>query len=463
MKKSIFRMFDLLSGQADSESIDASIRERAIFGGANLWVLFFAILVASVGLNVNSTAVIIGAMLISPLMGPILGVGYGAGIGDTQLIKSSARSFFLFVIISLITATIYFFLSPLDKAQSELLARTSPTIWDVMIAFFGGCAGIVAITRKEVSTVVPGVAIATALMPPLCTAGFGIANGNAQYFFGAFYLFTINTVFIAFSTLLFTKILRLAPRGMALDATHRKTRVWVAAAVILTVAPSGYLTLQLLRNEVFENTISSVLNDSETSSNLLILDRKVNAAERRVDLTIGGERPSQDVAIELGHLFAAAGIKDVDIQVRFSGSDRVDVSALKQELQRDVYQNTVRQLNEQSAKADLLAKQLALVLQDKKAQSDVMQELFILFPQIKSVTVAKGVSKVTAESALVTDMLFVNLQVTGTEEFDPDRIKVWLGTKFPLLHVQVNVQPATTNESETPTDKVDIAIRNKSK
>ncbi len=461
MKKSMVRMFDLFSSQADPDSIDASIRERAIFGGANLWVLFFAILVASVGLNVNSTAVIIGAMLISPLMGPILGVGYGAGIGDTQLIKSSARSFFLFVIISLTTATIYFFLSPLDKAQSELLARTSPTIWDVMIAFFGGCAGIVAITRKEVSTVVPGVAIATALMPPLCTAGFGIANGNAQYFFGAFYLFTINSVFIAFSTLLFSKILRLAPRSVAADSTHRKTRFWVAVAVILTVTPSGYLTVQLLRNEVFQNTITAVLNDSEATSNLLILDRKVNAAERRVDLTIGGERPSQDVAAELGHLFAAAGIKDVDIQVRFSGSDRVDVSALKQELQRDVYQNTVRQLNEQSAKADLLAAQLALVLHDKKAQADMMQELFVLFPQIKSVTVAKGISKATSESDMVQDVLFVNLQVNGKEGFDPERIKAWLTTKFPLLHVQVNVQPAQVKDADMSTEK-NVVVRKKS-
>ncbi len=434
--------FDLFSSQEDADIIDASIRKGALFGGANLWVLFFAILVASVGLNVNSTAMIIGAMLISPLMGPILGIGYGAGVGDTRLIRLSAQSLLLFVLISLATATVYFYLTPLHKAQSELLLRTSPTIWDVLIAFFGGCAGIVAITRREVSTVVPGVAIATALMPPLCTAGFGIANGNPQYFFGAVYLFTINSVFIAFSTWLFAKILRLPLRGEGADATHRKTRFWVAAAVILTLVPSGYLTLQLLRNEVFENTVASILNQSEATSNLLILDRKVNAAARHIELTIGGERPRRDVAAELSQLLAAAGVKNAEIQVRFSGSERVDVSALKQELQRDVYQNTVRQLSEQTARADELNRQLAQIQLDKSAQAGLIKELFVLFPRVKSVTVARGVFKPAPDADILPDVLSITLTVAGDEAFDTGRIRDWLGTRFPGLNVQINVQPA---------------------
>lgn len=440
-------LFDLFSSQADPESIDASIRKGAVFGGANLWVLFFAILVASVGLNVNSTAVIIGAMLISPLMGPILGVGYGAGVGDTKLIRSSAHSLLLFVLISLVTATIYFFLSPLDRAQSELLARTSPTIWDVLIAFFGGSAGIVAITRKEISTVVPGVAIATALMPPLCTAGFGIAHGNPQYFFGAFYLFTINSVFIAFSTLLFAKILRLPPRGNSDDSTRKKTRFLVAVAVILTVAPSAYLTLHLLRNEVFQNTVTSVLDESAFASSLVILERKVSAADQRIELTIGGERPRRDVAAELGQLLTAAGIKNADIRVRFSGSDRVDVSALKQELQRDVYQNTIRQLNDQTARADQLSTQLEQIQVDAAAQASLMQELFVLFPRVDSVTIARGISKLSRESEQVSNVLALTLTVAGDEPFDSDRISNWLSTKYPALHVQLHVDQVVVSEA----------------
>ena len=151
--------------------IASAIRAGERIGGTNLWVLIFAILIASVGLNVNSTAVVIGAMLISPLMGPLLAIGYGAGISDYRLIRSAARSLLIFVAISLLTSSLYFLLSPLSQAQTELMARTTPTLWDVLIAFFGGCAGIVAQTRRGASTIVPGAAIATALMPPLCTAG----------------------------------------------------------------------------------------------------------------------------------------------------------------------------------------------------------------------------------------------------------------------------------------------------
>lgn len=220
----LLRLFNLRHDQDDPEMIDETIRSGVAVGGTNLWVLIFAILIASIGLNVNSTAVIIGAMLISPLMGPIVGVGYGAGVKDLQLIRLALRNLGVFVAISLVTATCYFWLTPLTDAQSELLARTSPTLWDVLIAFFGGAVGMIAATRRYSSNVVPGVAIATALMPPLCTAGYGIANGNLPFFGGAFYLFTINSVFIGFASLLVVKLLRLPERGQIDHATRQRTR-----------------------------------------------------------------------------------------------------------------------------------------------------------------------------------------------------------------------------------------------
>jgi uncharacterized hydrophobic protein (TIGR00271 family) len=168
---SVWRLFSLRNDQASHEVIDEAIRDGARLAGTNLWVLMFAIVIASVGLNVNSTAVIIGAMLISPLMGPIIGIGYGAGIYDYELIRQSSRNLAIFISISLLASTTYFLLTPLTQAYSELLARTSPSIWDVLIAFFGGAAGMIGLTRKEKTTLIPGVAIATALMPPLCTAG----------------------------------------------------------------------------------------------------------------------------------------------------------------------------------------------------------------------------------------------------------------------------------------------------
>lgn len=192
--------FNIMPDKEDERQIVAQISSGVSFRGANLWVLIFAIFIASLGLNVNSPAVIIGAMLISPLMGPIIGMGLAVGINDVELLKRSARNFGVATLISVLTATVYFLLTPLGDARSELLARTSPTLYDVLIATCGGAAGIIALCTKGKGNVIPGVAIATALMPPLCTAGYGLATGHWLYFLGAFYLFFINTVFISLAT-----------------------------------------------------------------------------------------------------------------------------------------------------------------------------------------------------------------------------------------------------------------------
>ncbi|MFW9613757.1 MAG: TIGR00341 family protein, partial [Macellibacteroides fermentans] len=216
------RNFDVRQDKEDElETID-TISKGIEFKGTNLWVLIFATFIASLGLNTNSTAVIIGAMLISPLMGPIMGFGVGLGISDFDMIKRSFRNFATATIFSVITSSIYFMISPISEAQSELLARTQPTVYDVLIAFFGGLAGIIASSTKSKGNVIPGVAIATALMPPLCTAGYGIATGNLYYFFGAFYLFFINTVFISVATYLVVRVLKY-PKKVFLDKAREKT------------------------------------------------------------------------------------------------------------------------------------------------------------------------------------------------------------------------------------------------
>jgi len=188
MRRKIFRFLDLTSDLDDIDQIHSSIEKGIIFKGTNLWILIFAIVIASVGLNTNSTAVIIGAMLISPLMGPINGMGYSIATYDFALFQRALKNFTFAVAASLLASTVYFSISPLSRAHSELLARTSPTIYDVLIALFGGLAGIVAISSRHKGTVIAGVAIATALMPPLCTAGYGLATLQFSYFFGAFYL-----------------------------------------------------------------------------------------------------------------------------------------------------------------------------------------------------------------------------------------------------------------------------------
>jgi len=193
-------LFDLSIDKASNQEIIDDIKKDSIFKGPSLWILFFAIIICSIGLDINSTAVIIGGMLISPLMGPIIGIGMGLSRNDLALIKTAGFNIMIAIILSILASALYFYISPLHKVQSELLSRTSPAVWDVLIAFSGGFAGIIAYTRKEKTNVIPGVAIATALMPPLSTAGFGLATGNYNFFFGALYLFTINSIFIAFGT-----------------------------------------------------------------------------------------------------------------------------------------------------------------------------------------------------------------------------------------------------------------------
>ena len=210
----IFQFLRLTHEQEDSAIIHDAIEKGVVVRGTNRWILIFAILVASVGLNMNSTAVIIGAMLISPLMGPINGIGYSIATYNFPLFRKALKNFGFSVLAGLITSTLYFLLTPISTEHAELLSRTSPTIYDVLIALFGGLAGIVAISSKSKGNVIPGVAIATALMPPLCTAGFGLSHGNWTFFFGALYLFVINSVFIALSAMIVSQLLKLPKQNI---------------------------------------------------------------------------------------------------------------------------------------------------------------------------------------------------------------------------------------------------------
>jgi len=231
--KKVLHFFNLDAELDNPDFVYEEIKKGIVFKGTNLWILIFAVIVASIGLNMNSTAVIIGAMLISPLMGPINGIGFSLATYDFDLFKRSVKNFSFAILSSLAASTAYFLLSPISTAHSELLARTSPTIYDVLIALFGGSAGIVAINSKQKGNVIPGVAIATALMPPLCTAGYGIAIGQLNFFFGAFYLFTINTIFIAISSLWITRIIKFPIRNIIENTKRKKIKKIINAIVII--------------------------------------------------------------------------------------------------------------------------------------------------------------------------------------------------------------------------------------
>ncbi|MBR2887642.1 MAG: DUF389 domain-containing protein [Bacteroidales bacterium] len=280
IKQFAHNYFFINKGLENEKLITHSITQGISFKGTNLWILIFAIFIASLGLNVNSTAVIIGAMLISPLMGPIIGMGFAVGINDLKLFKSALFNYGVATTISILTATIYFMISPFDEAQSELMARTSPTTYDVFIAMFGGAAGIIAIFSKDKGNVIPGVAIATALMPPLCTAGYGIAHGNIYFFAGAFYLYFINTVFICASTYTGVRLMKFHQKELP-DNLARKSRRWILVIVILTIIPSVFLTYNLFSNNTLRRNINLYVKEelnfigTQAISHELDLDAKV--------------------------------------------------------------------------------------------------------------------------------------------------------------------------------------------
>ena len=329
--RKILDFFNLESELEDQDSMYEEIKKGIIFKGTNLWILIFAIIVASVGLNMNSTAVIIGAMLISPLMGPINGMGYSIATYDFDLFRKSIKNFLFAIIASLVASTTYFALSPISTAHSELLARTSPTIYDVLIALFGGLAGIVAISTKQKGNVIPGVAIATALMPPLCTAGYGLATGQYDFFFGAFYLFTINTIFIAIASVWISQLLKFPIRSLIDQFKKRRIERITNAVIVIVLLPSIYFGYKLVKKEEFiQRANQYVLNVSHFEGNYL-LKHDIDPKTRRIVLVYGGTalldnhkseiiRKSTDfkiddasIVIEQGLAFSSIDDKNIEV------------------------------------------------------------------------------------------------------------------------------------------------------
>ena len=265
-----------LSDHIDTAAAETNIRNSIYFRGPNVWILVFSIIIASVGLNVNSIPVIIGAMLISPLLGPIFGIGLGLGINDTGLLKSSLKNILVMMGISLVASFIYFLVTPLNLSNpTELLARTNPTIYDVLIALFGGFAGIFELSRKEKGTVFSGVAIATALMPPLCTAGFGLANGNLMYFLGALYLFTINCIFIILATYLTVKYMKFGQYEYKDEKAGKRARRLITAVTVIVIVPSIWSAIVMIRENTFNETVSDFINANRNMYSGYIMDYKV--------------------------------------------------------------------------------------------------------------------------------------------------------------------------------------------
>ncbi|MCB6183136.1 TIGR00341 family protein [Leeia sp. TBRC 13508] len=383
--------FSLSDDKAEDAEIEYRIRDGVELRGATPWILMFAIFVASIGLNVNSTAVIIGAMLISPLMGPIMGVGLGLAVYDFDLVKRSLTNLFIATIISLIVSAIYFSLTPLQQTQSELLARTSPTLWDVLIALFGGLAGIIGITRKERSNVLPGVAIATALMPPVCTAGFGLATGQWRFFGGAMYLYAINCVFISLATVVGIRALRLKKHGFANPKAEHQVKLALLTIALVTSVPSGYLALDLVRQEVFRAKAQSFINQEFVFANAQVVDSKIDPDKREIDLSLLGEPIPAETLKNIEAKLAAASLEGTKIILHQAGENRVDVTALKSSLLSDLLKESQETIKLRDSQVEKLRAELALRDRLLGQATDVTKELKLLFPEVQQVMFTEGV------------------------------------------------------------------------
>lgn len=416
--------------KTDYEATMENIRKGVEFKGANLWILICAIFIASLGLNVNSTAVIIGAMLISPLMGPIIGVGLSVGINDFSLMKKSLKSLLIATLFSVATATVYFVFTPLDEAQSELLARTSPTIYDVLIAFFGGAAGILALSIKDKGNVLPGVAIATALMPPLCTAGFGLATGNLLYFLGAFYLYFINSIFISLATYLGVKLMKY-PKKHFIDKEREKTvKNYIVIIVILTMCPAVFMTFSIVKDTLHDNKISNFIENEMTFENSQIISKKVEYVNDTCEINLiymGKEIPEyaiQEAQAKLPkyHLDKCRLV----VQQGIDNGKISDLSTIKAMVVEDLYKNNEKRILEQSEQIKELEKEISEYKLLDNTTEKMAPELKILYPSAKNISIGNAVSVSTDSLKKDTTTIAIIKFSSKPSKTEIDKLTSWL-------------------------------------
>lgn len=432
--------FDLQEDNATQEEVVANITKSVEFRGSNLWVLIFAILIACLGLNINSTAVLIGAMLISPLMGPILGLGVSLGINDSQLLKKSLRNFMWMVVIGIITSTVYFYLSPYSKAQSELLARTSPTIYDVLVAFIGGLAGILAQTRKDrTSTVISGVAIATTLMPPLCTIGFGIATLELKYIVGALYLFLINAVFIALSAYLMVVFLKYEKKkGLDKVANKRIQRYMVVFATIIII-PSAFITFNLLRQTSFEANADKFVNSTFQFNKTMIVDYqkkfRYEGSKNLIEIRLVGETLSENVIDNARAQMEEFGLINTELVVKQTDQydQRLDFSKLQKGYAEiiDEKNRTIASLEERLA---------AMTVIDMIPVEDIVKELPYVVSNVMSVSLSKHISYKTDGVPQKTSVVCIVTPIDPYDALDVEKIRMWLESRLKTNNVRIIVE-----------------------
>lgn len=437
--------FSLEEDKEDERAIIQTISRGIEFRGVNLWTLIFAIFIASIGLNVNSTAVIIGAMLISPLMGPIMGIGLGVGINDLLMIQRAFKNLSIAVFISLLTSTVYFLISPLHIAQSELLARTSPTVWDAFIALFGGLAGIVAGSRRDkITNVIPGVAIATALMPPLCTAGYGLSTGNLYYFAGAFYLFLINSVCISLATFMIVRFLGYHQKSYPTPEIERRVRQTIWVAVLIVVIPSSYLGYQIVRKTIFEQASKRFISNECNFEYRQVINytARFNRRQSALELMLVGEPLSKDSINLLRSKMLAYGLNNTLLIVKqgnFKDAE-IDPDALKNTVTDQIIKYSQSSISRKDYLIDSLRRYIERTQTSRLPVADLRDELKTLLPDVQTFTAAQ--SLVMSRNGTKSDtVLLVYAKFSRKHtKIERKRIEKWLQTRTKSKRILLMVE-----------------------
>ncbi|MFA7116933.1 MAG: DUF389 domain-containing protein [Bacteroidales bacterium] len=439
-----------LQKHIDQELAANNIRNNYIFQGPNIYILAASIIIAAVGLNVNSIPVIIGAMLISPLMGPIIAIGYSMSVNDTKLLKASLTNFMIMVVVSILVSYIYFLVSPLRlENPSELLSRTNPTIYDVLIAIFGGFAGIIEISRKEKGTVFAGVAIATALIPPLCTAGYGLAIGSFKYFIGALYLFMLNSMFIAITTYFVVKTLKFPKKSFADPKNQRKSNRIITIVLIIVIVPSVLSAISVVKQNNFNIKANEFITANKTLQNTYIYDSKINHSDKPTTVTLNlVGRTLNEGEIELLYRSAEAfGINRNQVLIKQNILNSEDNST-----DEAVIENIYKRNDNEIQKREVIINQMENELKNFKKKElpceQITREILAQYPGIQSFSIARG-AEIDPKSLESKDQIIIIIQVSSKISMENiKKLEQWLNIRLEAPNLKIIQElVSTTNKS----------------
>lgn len=438
--KSYFNLSNDLETQTD---VETSIRSGVSFKGSQLIILIFAIFIASLGLNTNSIPVIIGAMLISPLMGPIFGMGLALGIQDFALLRRGLKNIGMAILGSLVASAIYFLISPQYEGASQLLARTSPSIYDVFVGLFGGAAGIISIACKNKGQVMPGVAIATSLMPPLCTAGYGLATMQMHFFLGALYLFFTNMIFILFATWIGIKLMRFNPVDHEDSIRYKRVRFVVYFIVCCTIGVSVWLTISMIRKNVFLAQASDFVQKEMVFPNTQVLSHQeyIQKGKRFIDVTLIGESlPKDSLQLAMLNKLDSVGLGGTVLNIRQGFSLNSSVVDKDQDFDQ-FYSIMQSEIALRQMTIDSLKNIIALNNYFSNESARISPEIKVLFPSIRDLALSKMVVAQTDVGATDTvSVAFVNAP-TGLSSSEREKLKEYLKVRFNQDNINLTLNP----------------------